>query len=308
MSTPLTLLEVIQKTTDFFTAKGIESARLNAELVIGHALGLKRMQLYLQFERVLAEPELEKIRPLVKRRSQREPLQYIVGETEWSGLKLKVDRRALIPRHETELLVELIGERVPAPVTDAVAVTDVEVNGAPTEMRILDLGTGTGAIALALAKRYANAVVTAVDASGDALALAADNATALELGGRVTLVKSNWYDALPVPAADTERYDVIVSNPPYLTAEETAAAEPEVRVHEPVSALTAADAGLADLRIIISGAGRFLKSGGLLALETGIAQHATLTKWLGEAGFTEVESKRDLTDRDRFVFARMLKA
>jgi release factor glutamine methyltransferase len=101
MSSPLTLLEVIQKTTDFFAAKGVESARLNAELLIGHALGLKRMQLYLQFERVLSEPELEKIRPLVKRRSLREPLQYIIGDTEWAGLRLKVDRRALIPRHET---------------------------------------------------------------------------------------------------------------------------------------------------------------------------------------------------------------
>lgn len=298
MPTPLTLLEVIQKTTDFFTAKGIESARLNAELVIGHALGLKRMQLYLQFERVVAEPELEKIRPLVKRRSQREPLQYITGETEWSGLKLKVDRRALIPRHETELLVELIGERVPLPVADA------EAGGALAGMRILDLGTGTGAIALALAKRYANASVTAVDASDDALALATENAAALELAGRVTLVKSNWYDALPVPAGDAERYDVIVSNPPYLTAGETAEAAPEVRVFEPVSALTAADEGLADLRVIIAGAGRFLKAGGLLALETGIAQHATLVSWLADAGFTDVESKRDLTDRDRFMFAR----
>jgi len=301
MSTPLTLLEVIQKTTDFFTAKGIESARLNAELVIGHALGLKRMQLYLQFERVVAESELEKIRPLVKRRSQREPLQYITGETEWSGLKLKVDRRALIPRHETELLVELLGERIPVPVAGDATDAGPE---AEAGMRILDLGTGTGAIALALAKRYTNAVVTAVDASADALALAAENIAALEPGGRVTLVKSNWYDALPAPAGDAERYDVIVSNPPYLTAEETAEAAPEVRVFEPVSALTAADEGLADLRVIIAGAGRFLKPDGWLALETGIAQHAVLIGLLKEAGFSDVETKRDLTDRDRFVFAR----
>src|SRR6266700_4786994 len=94
----LTVLEIIKKTTDFFAGKGIESPRLNAELLIGHALGLKRMQLYLQFERALAEPELEKIRPLVRRRGLREPLQYILGETEFSGLKLKVDRRALIRR------------------------------------------------------------------------------------------------------------------------------------------------------------------------------------------------------------------
>ena len=282
----ITLLEVVQKTTDFLAAKGVDSARLNAELLIGHALGLKRMQLYLQFERVLPESELEKIRPLVKRRSQREPLQYIVGETEWSGLRLKVDRRALIPRPETEFLIELLETRL----------------AANPPARILDLGTGTGAIALALAKRYENAVVMAVDTSDDALALAGENARALGLDGRVSLVKSSWYAALTAAAA--EPFDLIVSNPPYLTAEETAAAEPEVRVHEPATALTAADAGLADLRTIIAGAGEFLKPDGWLALETGIAQHAELTRLLTEAGLVAVESKRDLTDRDRFMFAR----
>lgn len=279
----ITVLEVVQKTTDFLASKGVESARLNAELLIGHALGLKRMQLYLQFERVLVEAELEKIRPLVKRRSLREPLQYIIGETEWAGVRLKVDRRALIPRPETEMLVELVIERLVEP-----------------PLRILDLGTGTGAIALALAKRYEGAAVTAVDASVDALALAAENARLLGLNDRVRFMKSSWYDALTVD----ESYDVIVSNPPYLTADETAAAEPEIRTHEPVSALTAADQGLADLRVIIAGAVRFLTPGGLLALETGIAQHAELARLLTAAGFVSVESKRDLTDRDRFVFAR----
>ena len=284
MSNPMiTVLEVVQKTTDFLAGKGVESARLNAELLIGHALGLKRMQLYLQFERVLVEAELEKIRPLVRRRSQREPLQYIIGDTEWAGVKLKVDKRALIPRPETELLIELVVERLAAP-----------------PARILDLGTGTGAIALALAKHYGNTAVTAVDASDEALALASENAAALGCADRVNFIKSNWYESL---RAD-EPYDVIVSNPPYLTVEETAAAEPEVRVHEPVSALTAADEGLADLRVIIAGAGERLKPGGLLALETGIAQHAELMRCLAGAGFVAVESRKDLTERDRFVLAR----
>lgn len=284
MSKPMiTVLEVVQKTTEFLVGKGVDSARLNAELLIGHALGLKRMQLYLQFERVLTEPELEKIRPLVKRRSQREPLQYIVGDTEWSGVKLKVDKRALIPRPETELLVERVVDRLSAP-----------------PLRILDLGTGSGAIALALAKRYENAAVTAVDASEAALALATENAKALGLEDRVLFKKSDWYADLP----SEEPYDLIVSNPPYLTADETAAAEPEVRVHEPVSALTAADEGLADLRVIIAGARGYLVPGGLLALETGIAQHAELARLLAAAGFTGVELLRDLTDRDRFVLAR----
>jgi release factor glutamine methyltransferase len=282
----ITILEVVQKTTDFLTAKGVESARLNAELLIGHALGLKRMQLYLQFERVLPEVELEKIRPLVKRRSQREPLQYIIGETEWSNVRLKVDRRALIPRPETELLIELLETRL--------ATTP------PT--RILDLGTGTGAIALALAKRFPAAEVTAVDFSTEALALAGENARALGLEGRVNLLKSSWFDTLI--ADEVAPFDLIVSNPPYLTAAETAAAEPEVRVYEPVNALTASDAGMADLRTIIAGAARFLKPDGWLALETGIAQHAVLSNLMTETGWLAVESKRDLTDRDRFLFAR----
>src|SRR3982750_3306300 len=108
----LTVLEIIKRTTGFFEQRGVESARLNAELLVGHALGLKRMQLYLQFERVLAEADLEKIRPLVRRRGLHEPVQYVLGETDWAGLKLKTDRRALIPRPETELLLELVGQRV----------------------------------------------------------------------------------------------------------------------------------------------------------------------------------------------------
>ncbi|MBW8782236.1 MAG: peptide chain release factor N(5)-glutamine methyltransferase [Verrucomicrobia bacterium] len=277
-----TLLEILQKTADFLGKKGVESARLNAELLIGHALGLKRMQLYLQFERVLTEAELERIRPLVKRRGLREPLQYILGETEWFGLRLKVDRRALIPRPETELLMELVASFLPA---------------APAA--ILDLGTGTGAIALALATRYPGAKVTAVDASDDALALALENAQALALTDRVTLVRSDWFSAVP---ADF-RCDLMVSNPPYLSSLETAAAEPEVRIHEPVAALTADESGTSDLRKIIAAAPAFLNAGGLLALETGIDQHAVLRRLLEEAGFARIESRQDLTGRDRFMFA-----
>ncbi|ATC65931.1 protein-(glutamine-N5) methyltransferase, release factor-specific [Nibricoccus aquaticus] len=288
----LSVLEIIKKTTDFFASKGVESPRLNAELVIGHALGLKRMQLYLQFERLLAEAELEKIRPLVRRRALREPLQYILGETEWYGLKLKTDKRALIPRPETELLMEFAVK----------AAKDAGAAGTPVT-RILDLGTGTGAIALALAKEFPEAKVFAVDASEEALALATENAMALGLTERVTFLKSDWFSAVPEPKDVTERFGLIVSNPPYLTEAEVAEAEPEVRAFEPVSALIAADAGAADLRRIIAGAPRFMAEGGVLALETGIAQHAELVAACGAAGFARSESKQDLTGRDRFVMA-----
>ena len=278
-----TVLDILQKTTDFFSGKGVESARLNAELIVGHALGLKRMQLYLQFERLLTEPELERIRPLVRRRGQREPLAYVLGTAEFCGLTLKADRRALVPRPETERLVELLQERC-----------------VPPPARVLDLGTGTGCIALALASAWPGAEVVAVDASEEALALARENGESTGLAARVRWLKSDWFSGLPVDA----RFDLIVSNPPYLTAEETAAAEPEVRTYEPASALTAAEAGMADLRKIIAGAPRFLAPGGWLAMETGIAQHAALLADLARAGLHDGESVKDLADRDRFVVAR----
>src|SRR4051812_23163954 len=197
----LTVLEIIKRTTEFFEKRDIESARLNSELLIGHALGLKRMQLYMQFERPLTETELEKIRPLVKRRSLREPLQYILGECEFSGLKLKVDRRALIPRPETEYLIELITPRVAEP-----------------PAMVVDLGTGSGAIALALAKNYPSALVTAVDRSVEALALARENAVATGLDARVKFIESDWFSAL----ARDEKFQLIVANPPYLSDAEAA--------------------------------------------------------------------------------------
>lgn len=276
----LSVLDIIKKTTDFFAGKGIETPRLDAELLIGHALGLKRMQLYLQFERLLTESELEKIRPLVRRRAAREPLQYVMGEVEWSGLKLKTDRRALIPRPETELLVEIVTENLSA---------------APA--RILDLGTGTGALALALLARYPEARATAVDESEEALSLARENAASVGIAERVDFLASDWFSAVPAGA----RYDVIVANPPYLTAEEVDQATPEVRTFEPHRALVAEEEGTSDLLHIIACARAFLAAGGLLAMETGIAQHARLLEACATAGFARSESRRDLTGRDRFV-------
>jgi release factor glutamine methyltransferase len=278
----LTVLEIIKRTTEFLEKRGVESARLNAELLIGHALGLKRMQLYLQFERPLTESELEKIRPMVKRRGNREPLQYVTGETEFAGLKLKVDRRALIPRPESEYLIETVVGRVASP-----------------PATILDLGTGTGAIALALATRYPAAAVTAVDDNGEALVLARENAEALNLGARVNFVESDWFGALPSGL----RFELIVANPPYLSDAEVSEAQPEVKDYEPLSALSAGADSAADLVRIIREARAHLVPGGLLACETGIAQHAQLLPVSADAGYTRTESLRDLTGRDRFLLA-----
>ncbi len=280
----ISVLEVLQKSTTFLESKGVEHARLNAELLIGHALGLKRMQLYLQFERLLPEKELELIRPLVKRRSQREPLQHILGTVEFGGVELKVDRRALIPRPETEYLVELVKETC----------------GSAPPARFADLGTGSGALVFALATAWPDAQALAVDLSSDALALAAENRELLGLGARVRLLQSDWFKAID-PA---ERFGVIVANPPYLTAAEVAESAPEVQGHEPALALSTREDGLDAFGVIIGAAKAHLEPSGLLAMETGIAQHETLKGWLSEAGYTEVQSRQDLTGRDRFVFAR----
>ncbi len=278
----LTVLEIIKRTTDFLEKRGVESSRLNAELLIGHALGLKRMQLYLQFERPLSEGELEKIRPLVKRRGNREPLQYIMGEMEFSGLKLKVDRRALIPRPETEHLIELVTQRLTVPPAD-----------------ILDLGTGSGAIALSLAKAFPDARLTAVDKSEEALALARENAAACGLAARVRFVLSDWFSAL----AAEEKFHLVMANPPYLSDGETQASQPEVRDFEPVMALAAGPEGMSALAHIISSARPRLEAGGMLACETGIAQHRSLIELAAKAGYEKTESLRDLTGRDRYLLA-----
>lgn len=278
----LSVLDVIQRTADFFAARGVESPRLNAELLVGHALDLPRMQLYLQFERMLTEAELERLRPLVKRRGQREPLQYVMGETEFFHLRLKIDRRALIPRPETEELCDLVTRLRASP-----------------PAAVLDLGTGSGAIALGLAAFYPAAKVTAVDVSREALELARENAERLGLTERLRLLQSDWFAGLD-PA---ERFDVIVANPPYLSVAETAGTAPEVREHEPAEALTGGPHGWEALERIITAARRFLRDDGLLALETGVDQHARLRECAAAAGFARTESRRDLADRDRYLLA-----
>ena len=279
----LTVLEVVRKTAEFFAGKGIESPRLNAELLAGHALGLARMQLYLQFERSLSDAEAESIRSLVRRRGQREPLQYLIGHVEFSGLTLKVDRRALIPRPETEFLVEtIVGRRSDSPPGS-----------------ILDLGTGTGAIALALARKWPGASVTAIDSSEQALELARENAAAAGLDGRVSFLKSDWFGAL---AADA-RFDLVVANPPYLSPAELADSAPELRDHEPAAALVAGEDGIADIRAILKEAPAHLAPGGLLALETGADQHARLRPIAAECGWSSIESLPDLSGRPRYLLA-----
>ncbi|MCH6256458.1 peptide chain release factor N(5)-glutamine methyltransferase [Puniceicoccaceae bacterium K14] len=285
MSETLTVLDVIKKSTDFLNGKGIENARFNAEWLIAAALDLDRMQLYMKFDRPLSDQELVDMRSNVVRRGKREPLQYIVGHTQFHDLQLKVDPRVLIPRPETEQLVELI--------------KDSYMDSAPPA-RILDLGTGSGAIALGLAQIFPESVVVAVDASKEALEVAKENTSGNDLTTRVTLVLSSWYEQID----ESERFDLIVSNPPYLTAEEMDTAEPEVKGHEPLNALVSAEAGMRDLFEIISGAKMRLNLGGSLWLETGIAQRQALLGSCSSAGFSNCEGIDDWSGRERFIRAQ----
>ena len=277
----LTIREIKERTETFFKKKSVLNAKLDTDILIAHSLGIKRLDIYLDLDRPLTEAQLTDLRSLVKRRASREPLQYIIGNTEFYGLTLKVDPRALIPRHETEELIELIVERLKTP-----------------PKRILDLGTGSGAIALALASRYSDAEVTATDQSEGAITLAKENALALNLSSRVTFIKGNWFE----PLDEGARFDLIVSNPPYLTEAEMQTAEPEVIDHEPHSALASGQEGLDDLGLLFKSVPRHLAEGGLLALETGIGQADAIKAMALEVSL-HGQSVEDLSEHPRFFFA-----
>ena len=257
----------------------MENPRLNAELLFAHVLQCQRLDLYLRFELPMSEETLAALRPLVGRRSRREPWQYIIGQTDFFNGSLKVDNRALIPRPETEELVELVIARLEA---------------SPPQ-RILDLGIGSGAIAIALARHFADANVVAVDSSPAALELAEENIHAAGLAVRVAACRSHWF------ANVDGTFDLIISNPPYLSADEWESAQPEVREHEPREALVAENSGLACLNQIVEQAGAHLSPGGLVAFETGPDQHESITTKAAKCGYGKIESLKDLAKRNRFI-------
>ena len=273
-----TVLDILKKTTGFFEGKGIDNARLNAELLLAKGLNCKRLDLYLRFNQHVVESQLQVLHDLVKRRGKLEPLQYIVGAVDFFDLTLKVDKRALIPRPETEELVARL----------------VESWGANPPKRLLDLGTGSGAIALSLANKCTDIQVLAVDKSADALEVAQENAKLCNLEDRVTFIKSDWFEAVEGD------FDFIISNPPYLTEEEWNTAQPEVKKAEPYSALVAEDAGMSDIKHILEESKKYMSTGSSLVLETGIAQHDQLAVFAESLGYSTIASWQDLSDRDRF--------
>lgn len=275
-------------TAEYLAAKGVDRARLEGEHLLAHALGLKRLDLYLQYDRPLTPEELDGFRPLVKRRARREPLQYIVGSQPFRELDLLVDGRVLIPRPETEVLVEevLAWARGRAP------------EGG--DLDALDLGTGSGAIALSLAVEGPFRRVVATDRSVAALDVAALNRAAAGLDERVDLREGADFE----PLAEDERFDVVVSNPPYVAERERPGLEPEVLDWEPEGALFAGPDGLDVIRRIVAGAPARLREGGLLALEIGAGQAGAVEGLLaGMDGWDSVTVRADLAGRERVVLA-----
>jgi release factor glutamine methyltransferase len=277
-------LELVALAAGAFAERGLESARLEAELLLAHVLSIRRLDLYLQHERPLTEAEIAAYREAVRRRLRREPLQYITGVAHFRELELRVDARVLIPRPETEILVGCVLQRAGAAAS------------------VLDVGTGSGAIALSLAREGDFTRIVATDLSADALAVAAENAARAGLAERVELRRG----ALWEPLRDDERFDVIVSNPPYVAEAERPALAPEVREWEPAGALFGGADGYSVLAALVTGAPARLAADGLLALEVGATQAREVARRAEATGaYQQVDVERDLAGHERVVLARV---
>ena len=277
----MTVLEAIQRSTDFLAKRGVESPRLQAELLLAHRLAMPRMKLYLNFERALTAEETDEYRELIKRRSQREPLQHITGSTSFCGYEIAVNRNALVPRPETEILAEL-GWTFLSPLPSGTA---------------LDVGTGTGCIAIALAAKCPNAKIFASDISPEALALAKENAS--KNNAHIEFLEGDGFAALPRDG----QFDLIISNPPYIASAEIETLEPEVRDFDPRPALDGGVEGLDFDRMFAVQAKPFLKPDGKIMLEFGDGQAPAIRqifeneKWIVEA------VKDDYSQRARILIA-----
>jgi len=283
---PRTLLDYLRLTTDFLAAKKIDTARLDAELLLGAVLGMARVQLYTNFERPLAREEIDRYRELVRRRAAREPVAYILGLREFWSLDFEIDRRVLVPRPDTELLVET-----------AVAV----LKGRADEplLRVADIGTGSGAVAVAIAKEVPNSRVVATDKSQAALELAPRNASRHGVEDRIEFVSGD----LCAPLHGREPFDLIVSNPPYIKSGEMAALDPEVRDWEPRLALVSGPDGMDATGVLVESALEVLMPGGFLWVEVG-TQAVAVRECFRSNGYTDIRVHRDLGGNDRVIGGR----
>jgi len=283
----VTVLEIIQKSTGFLTKKGVESPRLQGESILAHVLGVPRMQLYLSFERELSDAEVSACREMVQRRANRVPLQHLLGSVSFCGLEITVGRQALIPRPETEQLVEH-------------AEACISKSTSPSH-RILDFGTGTGCIAVALAQRNPSVRISATDISAEALDLARSNAAAHGVEDRIQFFEGDGFCALPGDA----RFDLIVSNPPYIPSGEIATLAPEVKDHDPGIALDGGKDGLNFYHSLATEAPAFLDPGGSLMVEFGDGQANAITDILADKKWIVAPPGSDYSGRERFLIVRL---
>ncbi|AEI68384.1 peptide chain release factor N(5)-glutamine methyltransferase [Corallococcus macrosporus] len=280
-SEPWTIRRVLAWTTQHFEKRQVDAPRLTAEILLSHVLELSRVRLYVDLDRPLSKEELGAYRALIERRMAGEPTQYLTGVREFYNRPFKVDARVLIPRPETELLVEAALRMLP--------------RDAPG--RALDVCTGSGCIAISLAAERPQATVTATDLSPDACALARENAQALGVADRVTVLQGDLF--APVPAG--ERFQVVVSNPPYIASGEIPGLSAEVR-REPKLALDGGPDGLVAVRRVVTGARQWLEPGGLLAMEIGEDQGPAVLEFLRAAGYADARVEKDLERRERMAF------
>jgi release factor glutamine methyltransferase len=278
----MTVLEVLQSTTGYFQKRNIESPRLNAEHLLAHVLGRKRIDLYLEFERRLPESELTPLRELVKRRGSGEPLQHLLGTVEFCGRSFRCDKRALVPRPETEQLVEILISRFKSEIAYS---------------RIADIGTGSGVIALTLAAEFPKAEIVGADISEDALMLARENAERLGLVDCVRFLRSNLLESVQPD------FGVIVANLPYVSTEDRQNLSREV-LHDPEVALFAGPRGDELVQELIAQAPSRLRPGGMLALEIGIGQSEALMSVLADKNYRDISTEKDYSGVIRFLFAR----
>jgi release factor glutamine methyltransferase len=285
----VTVLEAIKRSTEFLTRKGVESPRLQTELLLAHLLQYPRMKLYLDFERPLTPAQVEALRELIRRRGQREPLQHIIGSTSFCGLEIAVSPDVLIPRPETELLAERGWTFLNQLAT---------LNPQPSTA--LDFGTGSGCLAIALAFKCPAAEVYAVDISPEALALARQNAARHGLAERIRFLQGDGFAALP----EGIQFDLLISNPPYIPGAEIASLQPEVRDYDPRRALDGGADGLDYGRRLAVEAGRFLKPHGRIMLEFGDGQAEPLRAILQEQKWIVEAIEADYNRQPRIVVAR----
>ena len=276
--------ELLKWTADYFQSNNIESPRMGAELLLSHCLNVPRLNLYLQYDKPLLPEELRRYKLMIKRRIAREPVAYITGYKGFWTLDLAVSKNVLVPRPDTECLVET-------------ALEMLRINP-ETPLNVLDLGTGSGAIILSLASEMPINKYFAVDVSVEAIKVAKQNAELNCPERNISFISSSWFDGL----VENEMFDLIVSNPPYIPTKDIMELEPEIKEYEPFLALDGDVDGLKCVRHIIEHAGNYLRPGGWLMIETGFDQkEAVLDIAYGVGGYSKVEYIRDFAGNNRVV-------